>query len=186
MINFDFNSLYWNKSLIEGYILGEENLIVTEIPKTEANYKNLCPLSADISEIKRHFYSIKEILHSKDQITDVSLLNVSKLNKLKHSERCCFLLQLTHFYVNNVFTNVEFNTTKEFRSLHHLANSIISLKMELKDCHSTMRCYCGDQSHQMIKDFKAEYHKLNTEAAALKAVGDLNILLHWIEKSFLN
>ncbi|XP_053311901.1 interleukin-20-like [Spea bombifrons] len=102
------------------------------------------------------------------------------------SERCCFLLQLGDFYVNNVFPKVEMTTSKTSRSLNHLANSILGLKIELKHCHSTMRCPCGEQSHRLIHVFKKEYFKIETEAAAVKAVGDLNILFPWLEKNFLN
>ncbi|XP_053311902.1 interleukin-20-like [Spea bombifrons] len=124
--------------------------------------------------------------YTKDKITDVRLLKASTLTSIHPSERCCFLLELGHFYVNNVFPKVEMTTSKTSRSLNHLANSILGLKIELKHCHSTMRCPCGEQSHRLMHVFKEEYFKLETEAAAIKAVGDLNILFPWLENNFLN
>ncbi|XP_063302969.1 interleukin-20-like [Pelobates fuscus] len=157
-------------------------VLLVKIPNTVGNEQNLCPISEDIHEIRRHFKSIKDTLHSKDKITDVILLKANKLNNIQSSEKCCFLLELGRFYVENVFSNVTFDQLEERRGLHHLANSFLGLKIELKHCHSTMRCNCGKESHQVMKDFKDDYYKLDTKAAALKAVGDLNILFHWMEK----
>ncbi|XP_053561280.1 interleukin-20-like [Bombina bombina] len=123
--------------------------------------------------------------YHQDTVIHISLLKTSVLNEIKASERCCFLLRLLGFYLNNVFPNIEFDSGHVNRSCNQLANSLLGFKIELKQCHATMRCPCGEQSHSVIEDFKEEFYKLDTEAATVKAVGDLNILFHWMKKNFL-
>ncbi|PIO31191.1 hypothetical protein AB205_0157550, partial [Aquarana catesbeiana] len=149
-----------------------------------------CQLSADISELKRHFEAIKGFLHDGDIITDISLVRESMLNKIHVSEQCCFLLKLGRFYLGNVFPNIELshkniNDKKRSKLFHNLANAVLGLKTELRQCHSTMRCPCGEKTLRFIEEFKREFYELETEAATRKAVGDLNILFRWMERKYM-
>ncbi|OCT91927.1 interleukin-20 [Xenopus laevis] len=143
-----------------------------------------CPVSLDIQEFKKYHESVKEVLHKKDVITDVSLLKAKVLNQIHPSEQCCFLLKLGRFYMNNIFPKLEISSIKEQKGLNHLANSVLGLKIELKHCHSSMRCPCGDQSHKIMEDFRETFYQMETEAAIIKAIGDLNILIRWLEKNY--
>ncbi|KAM4795759.1 interleukin-20-like [Rhinophrynus dorsalis] len=158
--------------------------LLMKLPSAESSVGQ-CSVSSDIHEFKRYYETVKEILHMKDTITEVSLLKASVLNQINSSEECCFLLKLVRFYLTNILPNLEFKNSKMHKGFNRLANSILGLKIELKHCHATMRCPCGEQSHRIIEDFKTAFYKLDTEAASLKAVGDLNILFRWMEKNFL-
>ncbi|CAH2220966.1 Hypothetical predicted protein [Pelobates cultripes] len=160
--------------------------LLIKLPSTVASErKNLCPVFAEFYEFKRHFEAIKDVLHNEDLITDISLLKANTLNNIHASEHCCFLLKIGQFYLANVFPNVSDRSKTLQRHFSHLANSVLGLKIELKHCQSTMRCPCGMYSHQIVEDMKAEFYKLDMEAASLKAVGELNILFSWMERHFL-
>ncbi|KAE8623686.1 hypothetical protein XENTR_v10005696, partial [Xenopus tropicalis] len=108
-------------------------VLMMKIKRIESS-GNHCPVSSDIQEFKRYHDAVKEVLHKKDVITDVSLLKARVLNQIHPSEQCCFLLQLGRFYLNNVFPKLEFSSMKEQKCLNHLANSVLGLKIELKHC----------------------------------------------------
>ncbi|XP_073525293.1 interleukin-20-like [Phyllobates terribilis] len=155
-----------------------------KMPSLEA--KKSCPISQDMLEFKKYFEAIKDNLHDKDKITDMNLLKASALNKIHASERCCFLLKIGTFYVTNIFPQLELNISKTQREFSHLANSMLGLKIELKHCHATMRCPCGEQAQIMMEEFKNDYYEMKTQDATVKAIGELNVLFHWVEKNFKN
>ncbi|XP_040278110.1 interleukin-20-like [Bufo bufo] len=148
--------------------------------------KKICPVSQDMLELKQYFETIKNILHDSDKVTDISLLRSSALNKIHASEKCCFLLKLGTFYVTNIFPQLNVSISKTHREFTHLANSMLSLKIELKHCHATMRCPCGEQAHTAMEEFKTSYYKMKTQDAIFKAIGEMNVLFYWIEKNFKN
>ncbi|XP_075053892.1 interleukin-20-like [Mixophyes fleayi] len=126
----------------------------------------------------------EELLHEKDMITDISLIKESVLNQIHVSEQCCFLLKLGKFYLDKVFPNIQFTQRKTHRHFNNLANAVLGMKTNLRHCHATMRCPCGDQAFERMEDFKDGFYKLEPSAAVRKAVGDLNILFRWMEKNF--
>ncbi|XP_068098399.1 interleukin-20-like [Hyperolius riggenbachi] len=148
-----------------------------------SNNSSLCPLSADIKEFKKYYGVLKETMHRKDLITDVKLLKTIELKQIQPYERCCFLLQLGNFYMSNVFPVVDSAQVQRHRDITHLANYMLGIKKSQKDCHVALKCPCGSHSHNLMKNFKDEYFKMETGAAAIKAVGELNILFHWIESN---
>ncbi|XP_073525292.1 interleukin-20-like [Phyllobates terribilis] len=154
------------------------------ITNTEAN-RSHCPISANINEFQSSFETLKDFLHTKDTITDVTLLKAKVLKHIQPFEQCCFLRNLGNFYVDNVFPVLELKSVEQHRDLFHLANSLLSLSKELNKCHAAFRCPCGEQSHAIMKQFKENYFKITPTNAAIKAVGELNILFHWIKKNFL-
>ncbi|XP_071989601.1 interleukin-20-like [Engystomops pustulosus] len=156
--------------------------MVMNIPSLEA--KKSCPVSKDIRELKKYFEAVKDIVHDHDKITDINLLSAGLLNKIDASERCCFLLKLGTFYVTNIFPQVHLTISKMQREFSNLANSMLGLKIELKQCHATMRCPCGEQAQTTMEEFKNGYYKLKTQEAVFKAIGEMNIIFHWIEKNF--
>ncbi|XP_075189674.1 interleukin-19-like [Anomaloglossus baeobatrachus] len=57
--------------------------------------------------------------------------------------------------------------------------------IKLLNANTAFRCPCGEQSHAIMQQFKDNYFKITTTNAAIKAIGELNILFHWIERNFL-
>ncbi|XP_077340686.1 interleukin-20-like [Lithobates pipiens] len=160
-------------------------IFLLTMPSSNANTFH-CSITADIREFERYFGTLKEMLHDKDLITDVSLLKTNELKQIQHSERCCFLLRLGNFYISNVFPEVESILIQQHKDVSHLANSILGVNKSLKECHNSLRCPCGAQSHAVMKKFKDDYFKMETKAAAIKAIGELNLLFHWMEKHYLS
>ncbi|XP_044141658.1 interleukin-19-like [Bufo gargarizans] len=146
---------------------------------------NQCPVSTDIKEFKRSFEKVKDFLYDKDTITDVTLLKAKVLKHIQPFEQCCFLRNLGNFYVTNVFPVLKLSPVEQQRVLIHLANSVLSFSKDLNKCHTALRCPCGQQSHTIMKQFKEDYFKISATNAPIKAIGELNILFHWIEKNFL-
>ncbi|XP_073525294.1 interleukin-20-like [Phyllobates terribilis] len=157
-------------------------------------------VSTDLLELKRHFDAIKEILHKEDIITDINLIKENILNNIPVSEQCCFLNELGNFYLANVFSNINFTKKRahERRQYHNLANGLLGLKTELTfRCLDITGCECGTQAMNIMEEFKNKFSKveflscipckvirLEKEAAAHKAVGELHILFRWVEKNF--
>ncbi|XP_040195596.1 interleukin-20-like [Rana temporaria] len=160
-------------------------IFLLTMPSSNGN-KFHCPVTADIREFEKYFETLEEILHEKDLITDVSLLKTSELKQIQPSERCCFLLRLGKFYITNVFPEVESILNQQHQDVTHLANSILGVNKSLEECHNSLRCPCGAQSHAVMKKFKDDYFKMETEAAAIKAIGELNLLFHWMENHYLS
>ncbi|KAM4701930.1 interleukin-20-like [Discoglossus pictus] len=161
--------------------------LLMEMQSIEAS-RSQCPYSANIHELRKHFAEVKEFLHSEDKITGNSLLKKDVLDTIEASERCCVLLKLGRFYLTNVFPNLKLTSKKISRSISHLANSMLGLKIDLKYCYSTMRCPCGTQSHSIMEDFEKEFSKVSEvslEAAVVKAAGDLYTLFNWMKHNFL-
>ncbi|XP_073474094.1 interleukin-20-like [Aquarana catesbeiana] len=162
-------------------------IVVFLLRMPSLNAKNFyCSVTADIREFERYFGTLKEMLHNKDLITDVSLLKSNELKHIQPSERCCFLLRLGNFYISNIFPELESALFQQHQDVTHLANSILGVNKSLKECHTTLRCPCGAKSHAVMKKFKDDYFKMEMKAAAIKAIGELNILFHWMEKHYLS
>ncbi|XP_075707289.1 interleukin-19-like [Rhinoderma darwinii] len=134
-------------------------ILIRRIPSTD-DIRNQCHISADVKGFKRCFETLKDFLYDKDTISDATLLKAKVLKHIQPFEQCCFLHDLGNFYVANVFPVLELTVMEQHRDLIHLANSVLSLRKELNKCMATTN-------------------------AAVKAVGELNILFHWIEKRFL-
>ncbi|XP_077155626.1 interleukin-20-like [Ranitomeya variabilis] len=125
--------------------------------------------------------------HKEDIITDINLIKESILNNIPVLEQCCFLNELGNFYLANVFPNIDFTKRRvhERRQYHNLANALLGLKTELTfRCLDITGCECGTQAINIMEEFKKKFSKLEIEAAAHKAAGELHILFRWVEKNF--
>ncbi|XP_069800964.1 interleukin-20-like [Dendropsophus ebraccatus] len=154
---------------------------------------NSCPLSQDMVELKRYYKVIKDIW-ADDKITNISLLRASALNEIHKklgivlyaqssnmpentaSERCCFLLKLGTFYVNNVFPQVDLNSIKMQREVTHMANCMLGLKIELKHCVGTAanRNLCPISAN--INDFKRSFDTVKNLMYDEDKITDITLL----------
>uniref|UniRef100_A0A8C3Q7L4 Uncharacterized protein n=1 Tax=Geospiza parvula TaxID=87175 RepID=A0A8C3Q7L4_GEOPR len=85
------------------------------------------------------------------------------------SDRCCITYQLFTFYVDKVFKHCRTEDSFVNRKISSIANSFLSTRRKLGQCVSPGFC------SMMVP--------LNVTSAAMKSLGELDILLDWMEKS---
>uniref|UniRef100_A0A8B9Z5V9 Interleukin 19 n=1 Tax=Buteo japonicus TaxID=224669 RepID=A0A8B9Z5V9_9AVES len=99
------------------------------------------------------------------------------------SDRCCITHHLFDFYVDKVFKHCKTEDSYVNRKISSIANSFLSVKRKLEQCHEENKCLCGEESTEKFKQILANYEGLNVTSAAIKSLGELDILLDWMEKS---
>uniref|UniRef100_A0A8C3R910 Interleukin 19 n=1 Tax=Cyanoderma ruficeps TaxID=181631 RepID=A0A8C3R910_9PASS len=99
------------------------------------------------------------------------------------SDRCCMAHQLFTFYVDKVFKHCRTEDSFVNRKISSIANSFLSARRKLGQCREQNNCVCGEESTEKFKQILANYEGLNVTSAAMKSLGELDILLDWMEKS---
>ncbi|XP_074971949.1 interleukin-20-like [Phalacrocorax aristotelis] len=143
-----------------------------------------CRVSMSVTEIRSGFTAIKANIQARDPIKTLSILSYPhSLHKVKSSDRCCITHQLFDFYVDKVFKHCKTEDSYVNRKISSIANSFLSVKRKLGQCHEQNKCTCGQESTEKFKQILANYEGLNVTSAAIKSLGELDILLDWMEKS---
>ncbi|XP_063034293.1 interleukin-20-like [Melospiza melodia melodia] len=143
-----------------------------------------CRVSMSMTEIRAGFTAIKANIQSRDPIRTLSILShPHSLHKVKSSDRCCITYQLFTFYVDKVFKHCRTEDSFVNRKISSIANSFLSTRRKLGQCHEQNNCMCGEESTEKLKQILANYEGLNVTSAAMKSLGELDILLDWMEKS---
>ncbi|XP_043855287.1 interleukin-20-like isoform X1 [Dromiciops gliroides] len=118
-----------------------------------------CILSMNFHEIRNEFLEIKDYVQAEDKNLDTRILKSSEaLQDTKPTERCCFFRYLLRFYLDKVFKNYQTSNHHIRRKVSSIANSFLGIKRELRIC-------------------------LDGQKAVVKALGELDILLRWIERT---
>ncbi|KTF91360.1 hypothetical protein cypCar_00012556 [Cyprinus carpio] len=130
---------------------------------------------------------------SGDDHKGIRLLRKDVMNSIQATESCCFLRQLLHFYMDKVFINYSSSHSLHRRTTSVLANSFLSITKDLRVCHSNAHCECSEDAKQKLAGIQTMYDKkmkekitffvfqLDQAAGAVKAIGELDSLLEWIE-----
>ncbi|NWR99661.1 IL20 protein, partial [Motacilla alba] len=143
-----------------------------------------CRVSMSMTEIRAGFTAIKANIQSRDPIRTLSILShPHSLHKVKSSDRCCITYQLFTFYVDKVFKHCRTEDSFVNRKISSIANSFLSTRRKLGQCREQNNCLCGEESTEKFKQILANYEGLNVTSAAMKSLGELDILLDWMEKS---
>ncbi|XP_041052040.1 interleukin 19 like [Carcharodon carcharias] len=145
-----------------------------------------CSLTANLPEIQRAFSDIRQGIQAEDIIDDVRILTKSTLHGIQAEESCCFLRHMLRFYVETVFKHHAPSSSLIERRTNILANSFLSIKRDLRQCHADMKCHCGENSRTKIQNIQNTFENLAVRAAAVKAIGEINILIEWMEQSHQN
>ncbi|KAK2526512.1 interleukin-20 [Columba guinea] len=143
-----------------------------------------CRVSMSMAEIRSGFTAIKANIQARDPIRTLSILSYPhSLHKVKSSDRCCIAHHLSNFYVDKVFRHCKTEDSYVNRKISSIANSFLSVKRTLAHCHEQNKCMCGQESTEKFKQILANYEALDVTSAAIKSLGELDILLDWMEKS---
>ncbi|NXW57534.1 IL20 protein, partial [Eurystomus gularis] len=143
-----------------------------------------CKVSMSMTEIRSGFNAIKTNIQARDPIRTLSILShPHSLHKVKPSDRCCITHHLFNFYVDKVFKHCKTEDSYVNRKISSIANSFLSVRRKLGQCHEQNQCMCGQESTEKMKQILGNYEGLNVTSAAIKSLGELDILLDWMEKS---
>ncbi|XP_062835847.1 interleukin-20-like [Anolis carolinensis] len=137
--------------------------------------------SVSFRELRDNFDAIKENVQTQDIRTDVILLKESVLREVPMSESCCLLRHLLRFYVESIFKHYEPTSNLLRRKTSTLANAFLSIKAKLRECHNQNKCSCGEETNRRFKLVLDEYQKLDKTTAAIKALGEMDVLFAWME-----
>ncbi|XP_009995794.1 PREDICTED: interleukin-20-like [Chaetura pelagica] len=143
-----------------------------------------CRVPMTMTEIRSGFTAIKANIQARDPIRTLSILShPHSLHKVQSSDRCCITHHLLNFYVDKVFRHCKTEEPYVNRKISSIANSFLSLRRKLEQCREQNQCMCGQESTEKFNQIIANYKGLNVTAAAIKSLGELDILLDWMEKS---
>ncbi|XP_044532551.1 interleukin-20 isoform X1 [Gracilinanus agilis] len=143
-----------------------------------------CVLSMNFQEMRNEFLEIKGYVQAEDGNLDKRILKSSEaLQDTKPTERCCFFRHLLRFYLDRVFKNYQTTNHHIRRKVSSLANSFLGIKKELRLCHDHMICHCGEEAKKKYTQILSHFEELDAQTAVVKALGELDILLRWIEKT---
>ncbi|XP_075471529.1 interleukin-20-like [Ascaphus truei] len=121
---------------------------------------------------------------SEDKHMDLRIMEQFCLQEIPLSDRCCFLHRMLHFYMGKVLNRYISQNLKHNKSIRDIGNSFYSLSEELNPCHSRKMCSCQDQTSAKLETIEDNFNKLDHTSAAGKALGELDILLDWMEKQY--
>ncbi|XP_032898123.1 interleukin-20-like [Amblyraja radiata] len=148
-----------------------------------------CPVTANLDQIHHAFLEIKQAIQAEDASDDVRLLTRSLFQSIETQESCCFLRHMLRFYVETVFRHHTPSSPLMERRTSCLANCFLSIKILLRQClffamqHDEMRCHCAEETREKIKLIQDAFEKMDLNAAAVKAIGEINILIDWMQQA---
>ncbi|XP_074833367.1 interleukin-20-like [Carettochelys insculpta] len=144
-----------------------------------------CMISMNVKEIRARFTAIKETIQARDTVRTISILSYPySLHKINSTDRCCIIHHLLRFYVDMVFRHCKTEDSQINRKISSIANYFLSIKNTFKQCHEQNACSCGEQAIEKYKQILANYGQMNITSAAMKSLGELDILLDWMEKVY--
>ncbi|XP_062975484.1 interleukin-20-like [Elgaria multicarinata webbii] len=81
-----------------------------------------------------------------------------------------------------------FNQCREESNIHQrtvsrIANNFLSIKKELTLCDTVTTCPCWNEANHRHEQILNQFRQMDSHSAALKALGELDILLDWIDKT---
>ncbi|XP_019484668.1 PREDICTED: interleukin-24 isoform X1 [Hipposideros armiger] len=122
---------------------------------------------------------------AQDNITSVRLLRREVLQNISDAESCYFIRALLKFYLNTVFKSY-YEKAAEFRilkSFSTLANNFIVIVSKLQPRENEMFSISENARRQFLL-YQRAFKQLNIEAARIKAFGEVDILLTWMQKFY--
>ncbi|KAJ8260400.1 hypothetical protein GJAV_G00181680 [Gymnothorax javanicus] len=142
-----------------------------------------CVISVHTHELKNYFNEIRHSVQTEDNHMGLRLLKSHTMKDVKPAESCCFLRKLLRFYVEKVFSNYPAGEAHVRSCTSNLANSFLSIKKDLRHCHEHKKCHCDDHTSDKFESILASFEKLNQKEATVKAMGELDSLLDWMDES---
>uniref|UniRef100_A0A8C2VV05 Interleukin family protein n=1 Tax=Chinchilla lanigera TaxID=34839 RepID=A0A8C2VV05_CHILA len=140
-----------------------------------------CVIVTNLQEIQSEFSEIRDRVQVNDKNTDFRILRSTASLQDTRSDRCCLLRHLLRLYLDRVFKNYQTSDHHTLQKISSLANSFLTIKKDLQLCHMYMTCHCGEEAAENYRQILNHFEQLEPQAAAVKVLGELDILLRWME-----
>ncbi|XP_015984721.1 interleukin-20 [Rousettus aegyptiacus] len=143
-----------------------------------------CVVITNLQEMHNGFSEIRDTVQAKDKIIDVRILRKTEsLQDTKPADQCCLLRHILRLYLDTVFKNYQTPDHHILRKISSLANSFLTIKKDLRLCHAHMTCPCGEEAKEKYSQILSHFEELKPQEAVVKALGELDILLQWMEET---
>nr|XP_058909878.1 interleukin-19 isoform X2 [Kogia breviceps] len=143
-----------------------------------------CLISMDMRRMEESFRGIKNAIQAKDTFQNVTILSTSEtLHSIKPLDVCCVTKNLLAFYVDRVFKDHQELSPQILRKISSIANSFLYMQKTLQRCQEQRLCHCRQEATNATRIIHDTYDQLEVRSAAIKSLGELDILLAWIEKN---
>ncbi|XP_028854808.1 interleukin 19 like [Denticeps clupeoides] len=136
-----------------------------------------CRVTVHTHELRHHFHAIRHSVVEQDMYLGAKFFESDIMKDVQDSERCCLLQHLLRFYVEKVFSSYASIHAEHKRTTSLMANAFLSIKKDLLQCH----CQCGELTKQKMDAIQASFEKLDRDIATVKAFGELDFLLDWLD-----
>ncbi|XP_045392558.1 interleukin-20 isoform X1 [Lemur catta] len=143
-----------------------------------------CVITTNLQEIQSGFSEIRDRVQARDGNIDIRILRrMGSLQDTKPADQCCLLRHLLRLYLDRVFKNYQTSDHHTLRKISSLANSFLAIKKDLRLCHAHVTCHCGEEATKKYSHILSHFEELEPQAAVVKALGELDILLRWMEET---
>ncbi|XP_065793187.1 interleukin-19 [Muntiacus reevesi] len=140
-----------------------------------------CLISMNLHRVEESFRGIKTAIQAKDTFQNVTILSPSEtLHGTQPLDVCCVTKNLLAFYVDRVFKDHQELSPQIMRKISSLANSFLYMQKTLQQCQKL--CHCRQEATNATRIIHDNYDQLEVRSAAIKALGELDIFLAWIDK----
>ncbi|XP_056416678.1 interleukin-20-like [Hyla sarda] len=133
-------------------------------------------------EIRETYFTIRSSLQRQDNYIGLRILHNSLMQSIPPSDRCCFLEHVIHFYMNEVFKHYSLLGAEHTTTISRIANSFCELSRAPRSCQFDFSNTCEDITMLNLGSIENNFKKLPHSKAVLKAIGELDILLHWLDR----
>nr|AAP57414.1 interleukin-20 [Tetraodon nigroviridis]AAP57416.1 interleukin-20 [Tetraodon nigroviridis] len=152
---------------------------LTEEAQSQTLLVDSCSISADLQEMHQHHSNIRLNAITEDEEIGVKLLSKRLMEDVQDGQRCCFLRLVLQFYIDKVFPSYLSSHPQNQSSSSSLANTFIIIvrKQMIQKCH----CLCEQETQKKVDSLLDAFNKLEASKAVLKAVGELDTVLQWLQ-----
>ncbi|XP_075398434.1 interleukin-24 [Tenrec ecaudatus] len=136
--------------------------------------------------LRKAFGTLRDTVQAQDNNTSVRLLRKEILQNISDAESCYFIRSLLTFYLKTVFKNYyrQAAELRVMRALSTLTNNFIALTSALHPREEDAVFSLADSARRQFLQVQGAFQQLDLEAALTKAVGEVDILLTWMEKYY--
>nr|XP_020756572.1 interleukin-20 [Odocoileus virginianus texanus] len=119
-----------------------------------------CVITTNLHGIRSGFSEIRDSVQAKDEIIDIRILRKTQsLQGTKPADRCCLLHHILRLYLDRVFKNYQPPDHHIFRKVSRLANSLLTIKKDLRLCHAHMSCPCGEEAAEKYSQILSHFEE---------------------------
>ncbi|XP_036057825.1 interleukin-24 [Onychomys torridus] len=164
-------------------------LVWNQVPGLQGHEFRFGPCRVEgvvLSELWEAFWAMKNTVQTQDDITSVRLLKSQVLQNVSDVESCYLVHSLLKFYLNTVFKNyhskvAKFKISKSFSTL---ANNFLVIVSKLQPSKEEHMLSISESAHRRFLLFRKAFKQMDTEAALVKAFGEMDILLTWMQNFY--